>query len=106
LEKIEGPPAFKKAMKYHKSTPAEEGRDVHTSLGMIFDRYPEEFRQSPLPEKKNLQSRKAKSTGRYYFHNVLWIEWEDGIAYRRGLGRVVDDIWKQQHVEEITLILS
>lgn len=24
----------------------------------------------------------------YEYHNVLWIEWKDGVAYRRGLGRV------------------
>jgi hypothetical protein len=51
-------------------------------------------------------SERPKVTERYYFHNVLWIEWEDGIAYRRGLGRVVDDVWKQQPVEEIMLILG
>jgi hypothetical protein len=26
------------------------------------------------------------------FHNVLWIEWEDGLAYRRGLGRAENGI--------------
>ena len=49
---------------------------------------------------------RPKVTERYYFHNVLWIGWEDGIAYRRGLGRVVNDVWKQEYVEEIMLILG
>jgi hypothetical protein len=31
--------------------------------------------------------RKSKGV-RYEFYNVLWIEWEDGIAYRKGIGHV------------------
>ena len=42
---------------------------------------------------------------RYTFHNVLWILWEDGVAYRCGLGRVVEEVWQEQGVEEIMLVL-
>ena len=28
-----------------------------------------------------------KVSDRYEYYNVLWIKWEDGVAYRHGLGR-------------------
>jgi hypothetical protein len=39
-------------------------------------------------------------------HNVLWIEWEDGIAYRRGLGTVSPAGWALGGIEEIDVILG
>jgi hypothetical protein len=41
--------------------------------------------------------------GVYY---VLWIEWEDGIAYRKGLGRVFKEAWDRMETEEIDLVLG
>jgi hypothetical protein len=32
---------------------------------------------------------RPKSTPKYEFYNVLWIEWKRRIAYRKGIGRVV-----------------
>ncbi|KAH8776222.1 hypothetical protein BGZ57DRAFT_762173, partial [Hyaloscypha finlandica] len=52
-----------------------------------------------LPERPKLSER-------YNFHNVLWILWEHGIAYRRGLGRVVEEVWQEQGRDEITLVLG
>jgi hypothetical protein len=49
---------------------------------------------------------RSKSTERYVFHSVLWIVWEDGIAYRCGLGRVVEEVWQQQEAEKIMLVLG
>lgn len=37
---------------------------------------------------------------------VLWIEWIDGIAYRKGLGRVLKEAWDREATEEIDLILG
>ncbi|KAI0382371.1 heterokaryon incompatibility protein-domain-containing protein [Hypomontagnella monticulosa] len=37
---------------------------------------------------------------------VLWIEWIEGFAYRRGLGRVFASSWKREALEEIQLILG
>ncbi|RTE72882.1 hypothetical protein BHE90_012693 [Fusarium euwallaceae] len=42
----------------------------------------------------------------YDFINVLWVEWVDGIAYRKGLGRVLENIWERQPLEDIELILG
>ena len=46
------------------------------------------------------------TSGEYYrFHNVLWIGWENGIAYRRGLGRVAEEFWREQNLDKIKLVL-
>lgn len=39
-------------------------------------------------------------------YHVLCIEWEDGIAYRRGLGRVLKEAWDCMATEEIDLVLG
>ena len=40
------------------------------------------------------------------FYYVMWIEWEDGIAYRKGLGRVLEVAWDSEKTEEINLVLG
>jgi hypothetical protein len=42
----------------------------------------------------------------YEFYNVLWIEWKKGVAYRKGIGRVMKDIWECQALESIDLTLG
>ncbi|CZR66273.1 uncharacterized protein PAC_16174 [Phialocephala subalpina] len=42
----------------------------------------------------------------YEFYFVLWIEWQDGIAYRKGLGRVEKQAWEQLSLEEIDVKLG
>jgi hypothetical protein len=37
---------------------------------------------------------------------VLWIEWSDGIAYRKGLGHVLKKAWDREATEKIDLILG
>ena len=38
---------------------------------------------------------------------VLWIEWEDGVAYRRACGVVLAEIWERERKEELVdLILG
>lgn len=49
---------------------------------------------------------RPKLTERYYFRNVLWIQWNDGIAYRHGLGRVVEEAWQRQNFEKIILVIG
>jgi hypothetical protein len=39
-------------------------------------------------------------------YNVLWVEWLDGVAYRRGVGEVEKDIWDAKPLELIELILG
>ncbi|KAF7538221.1 hypothetical protein G7Z17_g12676 [Cylindrodendrum hubeiense] len=40
------------------------------------------------------------------FYNVLWVVWEDGIAYRRGVGRVKKSVWEGLEKEDISLVLG
>lgn len=42
----------------------------------------------------------------YEFYNVLWIRWEDGIAYREGTGRIVKCVWEGEPRESIDVILG
>ncbi|KAJ0114268.1 hypothetical protein J7T55_010656 [Diaporthe amygdali] len=42
----------------------------------------------------------------YTFYNVLWIKWEDGIAYRRGVGRVTKETWESMELEDVDLVLG
>lgn len=42
----------------------------------------------------------------YEFYNVLWVEWKDGVAYRKAHGRVLRDIWEKQHLEPLSLVLG
>lgn len=37
------------------------------------------------------------------FYGVLWVEWIDGIAYRRGCGYVAKQMWDEQDVEPVWL---
>jgi len=45
-------------------------------------------------------------TGDTYEYYHVWIEWEDGIAYRKGLGRMVKDRWEAQDREWLDMILD
>lgn len=42
----------------------------------------------------------------YEFYNVMWIEWDNGIAYRMAVGRVQKDIWERVAKEEIDVVLG
>jgi len=43
---------------------------------------------------------------RYDFYNVLWVEWEDGIAYRKAIGRIEKNMWESANLEWIDLLLG
>ncbi|KAI1271993.1 heterokaryon incompatibility protein-domain-containing protein [Xylaria sp. FL0933] len=47
-----------------------------------------------------------QSLTKYEFYNVLWIEWEQGIAYRKAVGRVWREAWKQLETSNIDVILG
>jgi hypothetical protein len=40
------------------------------------------------------------------FYNVLWIEWVDGIAYRKALGQVLKSVWNSYPDEWIDVVLG
>jgi hypothetical protein len=39
-------------------------------------------------------------------YNLIWIEWENGIAYRKGAGRVLKSVWLAGESDCIDLILG
>ncbi|KAL9114869.1 MAG: hypothetical protein Q9227_001112 [Pyrenula ochraceoflavens] len=49
---------------------------------------------------------RPRSTRHYEFYNVLWIEWRNGTAFRKGLGRVEKRIWESIEREWIGLPLG
>ncbi|KAL6798612.1 heterokaryon incompatibility protein domain-containing protein [Trichoderma sp. SZMC 28012] len=42
----------------------------------------------------------------YEFYFILWIGWVDGIAYRRGIGRVLKEVWENMELKEIEVTLG
>jgi hypothetical protein len=40
------------------------------------------------------------------YYNVLWIEWIDGIAYRRAVGQVTKEAWQAGDRELIDVKLG
>ena len=42
----------------------------------------------------------------YSFYNVMAVRWENGIAYREGIGRVEREAWESLQKEDIELILG
>jgi hypothetical protein len=48
----------------------------------------------------------GESGGEFHFYNVLWIEREGEIAYRRAAGRVPKDVWEENCLESTRVILG
>jgi hypothetical protein len=56
---------------------------------------------------KEMDSVPALSTSKKYsFYNVLWVEWLDSIAYRRGIGRVPTEAWDRQSIKNVSVVLG
>ncbi|KAF1851982.1 HET-domain-containing protein [Cucurbitaria berberidis CBS 394.84] len=56
--------------------------------------------------KEERHPRRPNTGTRYYFYNVLWIEWVEGIAFRKALGRVHKAAWDAAERELIDVILG
>jgi hypothetical protein len=80
---------------YEKGDPCEL---VAISKGSLRKREPTGYRGVALFEEVEAFP-ELKDKELYEFYNVLWIEWEDGIAYRKALGRVMKEAWERQDVE-------
>ncbi|KAF4784448.1 heterokaryon incompatibility protein [Colletotrichum scovillei] len=48
----------------------------------------------------------ARHRGKYKFVNVLWVEWRDGVAYRKALGRVWEAAWARVASEGVQITLG
>lgn len=42
----------------------------------------------------------------YRFHNVMWIEWRNGVAYRKAIGKIYADAWDRAEPEGIDVVLG
>ncbi|EPE25152.1 heterokaryon incompatibility protein [Glarea lozoyensis ATCC 20868] len=40
------------------------------------------------------------------FFNVMWVEWRDGVAYRKAVGRVEESVWRAVFSREIDVVLG
>ncbi|KIN08923.1 hypothetical protein OIDMADRAFT_153536 [Oidiodendron maius Zn] len=49
---------------------------------------------------------RPRDSEKYEFYNVLWVEWQDGIAYRKACGRVMKSAWECQELEWVDLVLG
>ena len=49
---------------------------------------------------------RPRSGNFYLFYHVLWIEWQGDIAYRKGLGRIVQGIWDDLSKDEVDIHLG
>ena len=48
----------------------------------------------------------SASKWQFKAYNVLWIEWEDGVAYRKAIGHVWKDEWDAADTEEVDIRLG
>lgn len=44
--------------------------------------------------------------GDWNFYHVLWVEWMDGIAYRKGVGQVFRSAWERLGAKNVYLVLG
>ena len=47
-----------------------------------------------------------KDVNKYDFYNVLWIEREQGVAYRKAIGRIWAPVWKRQDLKDVDILLG
>jgi hypothetical protein len=58
-----------------------------------------------VPEVKHFKQIK-EAGGVYRFYNVMWLAWEEGIAYPRGIGRVWGPVWERQELRRVDVMLG
>jgi hypothetical protein len=58
-----------------------------------------------VPEVKHFEQIR-EAVGMYRFYNVMWLAWEAGVAYRRGIGRVWGPIWERQELRRVEVTLG
>jgi hypothetical protein len=49
---------------------------------------------------------RPRESEKYEYYNVLWVEWRDGVAYRKACGRVMKSAWECQELEWVDLVLG
>jgi hypothetical protein len=74
---------------------------VEISRGYVLEGTPEVLDELRLPDRPKLPPGE-----KYEFVNVLWVAWEEGIAYRKAYGRVMKSSWEGQELQCIDLVLG
>lgn len=64
---------------------------VYIDFGLLTRTYPSTFDDAPCVSER---------------YTVLWIKWEDGVAYRHGIGYIGRDIWEALPLEDVDLVLG
>ncbi|KAE8444704.1 hypothetical protein EG329_014362 [Mollisiaceae sp. DMI_Dod_QoI] len=83
------------------------GDRIACELVMISEGHATEGSTEPGMNEWTMEERpKSPKGNKYEFYNVLWVEWEEGIAYRKGCGRVMKSAWEAQNLEWIDLTLG
>ena len=82
------------------STEAEQCCKRHRTSGLvpeIFVKPPpnENCRVPPIPDKRL-----------YEFYDALWVEYEDGVAYRKDIGRVRKEVWERETLGWVDITLG
>jgi Heterokaryon incompatibility protein (HET) len=73
---------------------------VAISMGNVFND------ECPITFNEANHTERDKSGDIYEFYNVLCVKWREGVAYRKGLGRVAKELWECQSLDWIDLILG
>ncbi|EDU39818.1 conserved hypothetical protein [Pyrenophora tritici-repentis Pt-1C-BFP] len=62
---------------------------------------------SPWPGIEEIRHPERPKAGQWYeYYWIMWVEWGNGIAYRKGLGRVQRQLWEEQRGELFYLLLG
>jgi hypothetical protein len=76
-------------------------------LRSAYEHYERTGRFTPKEQYNNWQLNPCQRMLEIYeCYNVLWIEWEDGIAYRKGIGRVFKEAWESMDLEPVDVLLG
>ena len=75
---------------------------VAISRGYFYEKW--ELSEFQIDEWRHKE--RPRDSEKYEFYNVLWVEWQDGIAYRKACGRVMKSAWECQELEWVDLVLG
>lgn len=76
---------------------------VAISRGYAYEGAP---RLSAMDEWEAEERPRTTQGAKYEYYNVLWVEWKEEIAYRRGVGRIMRAAWEAQKLEWVDLIMG
>ncbi|KIX94442.1 uncharacterized protein Z520_09828 [Fonsecaea multimorphosa CBS 102226] len=111
-----------KHQRFVETTPSEAPAVLQNRYGQTF-----EYRKEDLPEEYHVSAK--ISTGAcghasctrlegleldrlyspkevYEFYDAMWVDWENGVAYRRGLARIAKDVWELETLGWIDVTLG